>query len=71
MYYLCEKYYKPVTEQHYLADCVNWVPRLICWTYRQIGLNEGTLTVFVFECWIINLLGFVVLSHITLQTCVY
>ena len=65
MYYLCEKYYKPVTEQYYLADCVNWVPRLILLDL-QIGLNEGTLTVFVFECWIINLLGFVVLSHITL-----
>ena len=28
MYYLCEKYYKPITEQYYIADCVSWVPRL-------------------------------------------
>ena len=27
MYYLCEKYYKPITV-HYIADCVSWVPRL-------------------------------------------
>ena len=29
MYYLCEKYYKPITVQYYmLADYVSWVPRL-------------------------------------------
>ena len=28
MYYLCEKYYKPITVQYYIVDCVNWVPRL-------------------------------------------
>ena len=28
MYYLCEKYYKPITVQYYIADCVSWVPRL-------------------------------------------
>ena len=28
MYYLCEKYYKPITVQYYVADCVSWVPRL-------------------------------------------
>ena len=28
MYYLCEKYYKPITLQYYIADCVSWVPRL-------------------------------------------
>ena len=28
MYYLCEKYYKPLTVQYYIADCVSWVPRL-------------------------------------------
>ena len=28
MYYLCEKYYKPITLQYYTADCVSWVPRL-------------------------------------------
>ena len=28
MYYLCEKYYKPITVQYYIADCVSQVPRL-------------------------------------------
>ena len=28
MYYLCEECYKPITVQYYIADCVNWVPRL-------------------------------------------
>ena len=26
MYYLCEKYYKPITVWYYIADCVSWVP---------------------------------------------
>ena len=25
VYYLCEKYYKPITVQYYIADCVNRV----------------------------------------------
>ena len=28
MYYLCEKYYKPITLQYYIAYYVSWVPRL-------------------------------------------
>ena len=28
MYYLCEKYYKCITEQYYIADSVSWVRRL-------------------------------------------
>ena len=28
MYYLCEKYYKPITVYYYIADYVSWVPRL-------------------------------------------
>ena len=28
MYYLREKYYKPVTVQHYIGDCVSCIPRL-------------------------------------------
>ena len=41
MYYLCEKYYKPVTVQYYIADCVRWVPKLTLldlganWTYKR------------------------------------
>ena len=40
MYYLCEKCYKPITVQYYIADCVSWVPRLTLldlrtnWTYE-------------------------------------
>ena len=44
MYYLCEKYYKLITVQYYIANCVSWVPRLtlldlrINWTYvRTFG----------------------------------
>jgi len=37
MHYLCAKYYKPITVQHYIAACVNWVS---CWTYEQIGLTN-------------------------------
>ena len=41
MYYLCEKYYKPITVKYYLADCAGWVPRLTLldlrtkWTYEH------------------------------------
>jgi len=28
MYYLCEKFYKHITIQYYIADCASWVPRL-------------------------------------------
>ena len=40
-YHLCEKYYKPMTVQYYIADCVSWVPRLTSldsrtsWTYEH------------------------------------
>ena len=36
MHYLCEKYYKPITVQYYIADCVSWVPRL---TWLDLGKN--------------------------------
>ena len=28
MYYLCEKYYKPITVQYCIADCFSWVLKL-------------------------------------------
>ena len=28
IYYLCEKYYKAITVQYDIADCVSWGPRL-------------------------------------------
>ena len=40
MNYLCENYYRPITVQYYIADCVSWVPWLtmldlqINWTYE-------------------------------------
>ena len=27
-HYLCEKYYKPIIVQYYVANCISWVPRL-------------------------------------------
>ena len=41
MYYLCEKYYKPIRVQCYKADYVSWVCRLSLldlhtnWTYKR------------------------------------
>ena len=49
MYYLCEKYYKPITVQYYIADCVGWVPRL-CWTCEQTGLTNMLLKQNLFIC---------------------
>ena len=37
MYYLCENYFKPVTVQYCVADCVSWAPRL---TWEQIGCMD-------------------------------
>ena len=51
MYYLCEKYYKPITVQYYIANCVSWVPRLTLldlrknWTYTlrtDLVRRQGT-----------------------------
>ena len=36
MSYLCEKYYKSITVQYYMADCVSWVP-----TGRSPGERNG------------------------------
>ena len=39
-YYFCEKFYKPITVQYHIANCVSWVPRLTLldlwtnWTYE-------------------------------------
>ena len=43
MYYLCEKYYKPITVQSYIADCVSWVPRLTLLDLRTNWTNELAL----------------------------
>ena len=46
MYYFCEKYYRSITVQYYIADCIYWVSRLILldlqrnWTYKETGLTN-------------------------------
>ena len=41
MCYLCEKYYKPITVQHYTAVLVGCLGEF-CWTYEQIGCTNGS-----------------------------
>ena len=53
MYYLCDKYYKPITVQHHEASCVCWAPSLTLldlwtnWTYDcvlrvELVCTQGT-----------------------------
>ena len=50
MYYLCEKYYKPITVQYYIADCVSWVPRITLLDLAKIGLTNTLLEQNSFVC---------------------
>ena len=50
MHYWYEKYYISVTVQYYIADCVNWVLRLICLTYKQIRLMNVLSKWNLFVC---------------------
>ena len=43
MYYLCEKYYKPITVQYYIADCVSWIPRLTLLDLQTNWTDERAL----------------------------
>ena len=43
LYYLREKYYKPMTVQYYIANCISWVPRLTLLDFQKIGVNKLTL----------------------------
>ena len=51
MYYLREKYYKPVIVEYYIADCVSWAPRLTLldltnkWELRMRSRNGTRLYV--------------------------
>ena len=36
MYYLCEKYFKPIIVKYYIANCVSWVPKL---TLLDLGMS--------------------------------
>ena len=40
MYYLCVKFYKPVTVQYCITDCISWVPRLTL-------LDSGTIWTYI------------------------
>ena len=43
MYYLCEKYYKPITVQYYIANCVSGVPRQTLVDLRTNWIYERAL----------------------------
>ena len=43
MYYLCEKYYKPIKVQYYIVNWVSWVPRLTVLDLEQTGLTNALL----------------------------
>ena len=45
IYYLCEEYYKPITVQCCIADCVSWVPRLILLDLQTNWIYERNLFV--------------------------
>ena len=45
MYYLCERYYKPITVQYYIANCVSWYLDSLCWTYEHLAERNS------FVCW--------------------
>ena len=50
---LCEKHYKPITGQCYIADCVSWVPRLTL-VNRQLNLrmcSQNRTHSYVGDCW--------------------
>ena len=49
IYYLCEKYYKPITVQYY-TNCVSWVPRLTLLTCKQSGFMNTLLEWNSFIC---------------------
>ena len=48
MYYLCDKYYRPIIIKYYVAYCVGWVPRLTLldlqtnWIYEHALRKEFT-----------------------------
>ena len=42
--YLCEKYYKLITVQYYIADCVSWVPRQANFVGLMNKLDSQTLS---------------------------
>ena len=63
MYSLYEKYYKPVTVEYSITNCVSWVPRPIFWTYEQFGLTNMVLEWNSFMCMRLDIFEFY--SHLT------
>ena len=45
-----DKYYKPITVQYYIANCVSWVLRPTCWIYKQIRLTNAVSEQNSFVC---------------------
>ena len=43
MYYLREKYDKPITPQYYIADYVSWVPRLTLLDLKAYWVSKYVL----------------------------
>lgn len=42
-YYLCDKYYRPIIIQYYVACCVGWVPRLTLLDLQTSWIYEHAL----------------------------
>ena len=51
MYYLYEKYYKPIAVQYYKANCVNWVPRLTSLDLRTNWTDNHALWMELVHRW--------------------
>ena len=56
MYYLCEKYYKPITVWYYIANCVSWAPRLTLLDLWKNWTNECILGMELIHMYVGDLL---------------
>ena len=65
MYCLCEKYYKPITIQYYIADCVSCAPRLTLLDLRTRSQNGTCLYVGDIHTHIY------IYMYVCIYTCVY
>ena len=51
MYYLCEKYYKPITAQDYVTYHVSWISRLTLLYLRTCWIYERALSMELVHKW--------------------
>ena len=58
MCYLCGKYYKPITVQHYIVYCACWVPRL-----TLLDLQTGLETISLSCIWFLNIFSHSMAVH--------